>query len=126
MSKIALPQTVENNARLKCSAHVPLKNIKIVDTKQGIWRGERIIEPGSRTDEMLHQFFWRLKKGTKPEDLGEIDRMYPEFHVHDAGVLGEEFWLIPKQRILFGYDPPSSSIFKAPIPLSKGGPFRGG
>jgi hypothetical protein len=59
-------------------------------------------------------YFYRVGKD---DDLGELDRLYPEFHFKSSKILGYEFWLVPKQRMLFLYDPPAK-IIKAPISLA--------
>jgi len=125
MDNIAVPiSEMENNARIKCTAWVPVKNVKVVDTVQQLYEGERVIELGTMPDDLTTIYFYRLKKG---DEGGELDRLYPEFHFKSSKILGFEFYLIPKQRMLFLYDPPSSTIIKAPISMAaqKPGPFRG-
>lgn len=117
-----------DDARLKCfSDYTPIRDIEIVDTKQGIWKGKRVIEPGTDPSVMTVIYFRRAKKMTPTdgESLTELELMWPELHVKDASIMGYEFYLIPKIKMLFGYDPPSSIIAKAPMQMKRPGPFQG-
>ena len=114
---------VEDQARLKCySEYTPIKDVEVVDAKQKIFKGKRIVEPRTNPDEMLIIYF-RRPDTKDPAKLTEIERMWPEVHIHDCSIMGFEFDLIPKVRLLFGYDPPSSSIIKAPMRMKERGPF---
>ncbi len=113
-----------SDARLKCfSDYTPLKDIEVVDTKQGIWKGSRVIEPGTSPDVMTIIYF-RRSKTLDQNQLSEIEAMWPEIHIKDTSIMGYEFYLIPKVKMLFGYDPPSSTIIKAPMQMGKSGPFQ--
>ncbi len=114
-----------DDARLKCFGdYTPLKDIEVVDTKQGIWKGTRIVEPGTSPDVMLIIYFRRRRKAQGPVvEPSDIETMWPELHIKDASIMGYEFWLIPKVKMLFGYDPASSIIVKAPMQAGKPGPF---
>ena len=120
-----------SDARLKCfSDYTPLRDIEIVDTKQGIWKGNRVIEPGTNPD-MMTVIYFRRRDSRDPQRSSaaaptEIEAMWTELHIKDASIMGYEFYLIPKVKMLFGYDPPSSTILKAPMPVSESGPFHRG
>lgn len=126
MDNVVVPLSeMENNARIKCTAWVPVKNVEVVDVKQRIFVGERVIELATMPNDLTTIYFYRVGND---DELGELDRLYPEFHFKSSKILGFEFWLVPKQRMLFLYDPPTSNIIKAPISMAsqqKTGPFRG-
>ncbi|KKK89184.1 hypothetical protein LCGC14_2735660, partial [marine sediment metagenome] len=108
------------------SDYTPLKDIEVVDTKQGIWKGNRVVEPGTNPDVMTVIYFYRRKHRQGPRmEPTEIEAMWPEMYIKDCSIMGYEFWLIPKIKMLFGYDPPSSTIIKAPMQMKKPGPFVG-
>jgi hypothetical protein len=75
-----------------------------------IWKGKRIFEPDTPQNEVETVYFSRCYSRDN-----EVDKMlHGEVHITDKDVIGYEFWLMPKEKILFGYDPPSSIIQKAP------------
>ena len=69
-----------SDARLKCfSDYTPLKDIEVVDTKQGIWKGNRVVEPGTNPDVMTVIYFYRRKHRQGPRmEPTEIEAMWPE------------------------------------------------
>jgi len=104
-----------HNARIKTfGSYVPVKDVEPVDCKEGVWKGNRIVEPGTPEDVMLVVYFSRAYSRDN-----EIDKMVQEYHITDESIMGYEFWLIPKEKLLFGYDPPSPIIEKPPIRLTK-------
>lgn len=112
-----------SDARLKCfSDYTPVRDIEVIDTKQHIWKGERVIEPWTDPNAMRTLYF-RRPKTADPDRLTELELLWPELHILDATIMGYEFWLIPKIKMLFGYDPPSSNIIKSPMQMKKQGPF---
>ncbi len=115
-----------NNARLKCfSDYTPIRDIEVVDTKQRIWKGNRVVELMTSPDAMMIIYFRRAEKMTETSGgCSEIEMMWPELHIKDESIMGYEFYLIPKVKMLFGYDPPSSIIVKAPMAVGKPGPFQ--
>lgn len=122
-SIIQLNKPPMSDARMMCfSDYTPIRDIEIVNTKHQVWKGKRVIEPGTDPNAMTILYFRRLK-AVDPNKLTELELLWPEIHIHDATIMGYEFWLIPKIKMLFGYDPPSSSILKAPLSRKKPGPF---
>lgn len=104
-----------NNSRIKCfGSYVPVTNITCIDEKQNIWKGDRVIEVATSPEAMLVIFFTR--------EPSEIDNLIKEKTIYDDSVLGFPFTLIPKEKILFGYDPPSMII--KPKATTKQSPFR--
>ena len=126
---VQLNKPTVSDARLKCfSDYTPIRDIEIVDTKQGIWKGKRVVEPGTNPDVMTVIYFRRTKGVgpiTKPTEPTELELMWPELHIKDCSIMGYEFYLIPKIKMIFGYDPASSIIVKAPMSMKKPGPFTG-
>jgi len=111
-----------SDARLKCfSDYTPVRDVEVVDTEQKIFKGNRVIEPGTASNVMTVIYFRRVGK---KDDRTEIEQMWPEIHIHDCTIMGYEFYLIPKVKMLFGYDPPSKVILKPPIRAAKPGPFQ--
>ncbi len=119
-----------SDARLKCfSDYTPVRDVEVVDAKQRIFKGKRVIEEGTPDNVMTVIYFRRSDKRdpqrTSTHPMTEIETMWPELHFHDHTILGYEFYLIPKVKMLFGYDPPSSTILKAPMQRKTPGPFSG-
>ena len=122
---IQLDKPPMSDARMKCfSDYTPVKDIEIVNTKHQVWKGNRVIEEGTPEGVMTVLYFRRRDKKSTHEPT-ELETLWPEIHIHDATIMGYEFWLIPKIKMLFGYDPPSSTIIKAPMSRKKPGPFGG-
>ena len=108
-----------NNARIQCfGGYIPIRDIEVIDSKQQIWKGTRIVEPNTLQDVYKTVFFSRLYQ----PDTCEFDKLYTEKHFTSNDILDCEFWLIPKEKLLFGYDPPTAGILKPPLKLRKPGP----
>lgn len=127
---IQLDKPPMSDARLKCfSDYTPIRDIEIVDTKHQVWQGKRVIEEGTPEGVMTVIYFRRRDKRdpqrTNAPKPTELELLWPEIHIHDANIMGYEFWLIPKIKMLFGYDPPSATILKPSISRKKPGPFGG-
>lgn len=97
-----------NNARFQTfGAFVAVHDIEIVDAKQKIWRGKILIDTSARDKmEMKEVYFSRNYK----PDVNELDQIYVEIHFSNESILGVEFWLIPKEKLLFLYQPPTENI----------------
>lgn len=93
-----------NNARLRClGAFLPVHSIEVVDAKQKIWKGVPIMQFGQRDEPAPFVFFSREYL----PDINDFDKVYHEFEIKSETVLGEGFWLIPKEKLLFAYEPPT-------------------
>ena len=111
----------KNNARIKCvSLYAPVYDYFLHDKKQGIWRGKRVIEPGTPVNEFTEIYFTR----NDPEYAKEKGLLL-EFEFKSKDLIGFPFLLIPKGDMLFGYDAPGI-IVKPNIVLTKPGPFNQG
>lgn len=103
-SKIIDVGKTKNNARIKTlGAYWPVKDIEPVDKEQKVWKGKRINEIGLPEGVLDWVFFSR---DYKPE-VNEYDQIIREIEFTDESILGYPFWLIPKEKLFFGYDPPS-------------------
>ncbi len=109
-----------NNARIQCmSMYAPIYDYFVHDKKQAIWRGKRVVEPGTPADTFTEIYFVRANDPLEPNEM-------PEYEFKNKDLIGFPFLLIPKGNILFGYDKPGK-IIKPNIVLAKSSPFnRGG
>lgn len=107
-----------SNARIvPLRGQMPVCDIECVDDAQGIWKGTCIPTQGM-PDDMNKTVFFSRKYDRENNDF---DRIVNELEITDTSILGIRFWLIPKEKMLFGYEP-ASTILKAPIqPVT---PFR--
>jgi len=114
-----------NQARMQSfGAYRAFYDIQPVDEEKKIWRGRPIIEASVQqkfggTPEALQTgwvFFTR-----EYDDRNDWDRLYHEFWFEDARILGQPFLLVPKEKLLFGYNPPPKGGIVLPGP----GIFRG-
>lgn len=110
-----------NNARLKCfGSGVPVYNWTVVDTERGIWKGTRIIEPGTPADTFETVYFSR----SYDTENNDLDRMIHEYEFLDPAIVGVPFLVVPKEKVIFGYDSPSTVIAKPPVKLAAPSPFN--
>jgi len=110
-----------NNARIKCfGSGVPVYNWTCVDNDRSIWKGTRIIEPGTPSDAFETVYFSRLYD----LDNSDLDRMIHEYEFIDTDILGVPFLVVPKEKLIFGYDAPSSLIAKPPVKTAAPSPFN--
>ena len=113
-----------NDARLRASSlYAPICNytkVKTKDKKRNIWKGCRVIEPGSPKDQVLIIYFSREYH---PNDYLN-DKILTEIEFNGEEIIGFPFMLIPKEKILFSYDPPSALIVKPAIRLTEPRKFQ--
>ncbi len=110
-----------NNARIKsfgvyAAVHniKPVKNVLVKglqgqEETESIWRGDVILEKDHRNENNTVYFSM-----VQQPDKNEYDLIFPILHFKDKDILGEPFYLIPKDKLLFAYEK-SSFIQKAPI-----------
>jgi len=88
--------------------------IEEIDAKQKIWKGRPVSLPinDSKGKPKMMQpnltswlFFSRMFN-----DENDWDRYYPEIVFDDESILGVPFLLVPKEKQLFGYEPPTDGI----------------
>ena len=110
-----------NNARIKCmNLYFPVCNYSCVDVKQNIWKGERVIEPGTPSDQFTIIYFTR-----NTDEENKLETLVPEYTFKNTKLIGFDFLLVSKERMLFGYDEPSP-ILKPNVRLVKPSPFNRG
>ncbi len=105
-----------NNARMKSfGVYAAVHNIKPVNNvdvrgkeTQDIWQGEIILEEHHRSENNI-VYFTMVQNPEK----NEYDLIFPILHFRNKDILGEAFYLIPKDKLLFAYEA-SSFIQKAP------------
>lgn len=92
-------------------------DIKIVDEAQKIWKGRPVPEadwqknPMARDMEKSWVLFTRVY--SKENDW---DKVYPEYEIKDAGLFGQKILIVPKEKILFSYNPPPGAGILIPGP----------
>ena len=101
-----------NNACIfTLGAYKAVYAIEEVDAEQKIWKGRPLPLPiniGQGKPSMMHPpehgwlFFSRMYH--KENDW---DRYYPEIEIKDTSIAGVPFLLVPKEKQLFGYEPPT-------------------
>lgn len=80
-------------------------DIECADKKQGIWRGIPVPDIRDRKEKEKVIYFSR-KYDTVNNDM---DKILPELSFITSStkdILGVDFWLIPNDKILFGWEPP--------------------
>ena len=98
-------------------------DVRVVDEAQGIWEGRPVPEanlsklPGAQEMEKSWVLFTRVY-----DDKNEWDKVYPEYEIKDAEMFGQKLLIVPKEKILFSYNPPPGSGIVIPMP----GIFKGG
>ena len=102
-----------NSADARFTNHFAFIEIEVVDEKIGLWKGKPIMPSGP--EEAFKFGFFSRKYDRKNSD---IDRMLEEFWVEDESILGVKFLLVPREKVLFAYNPPSS-IIKVPRGISR-------
>jgi len=94
-----------NNAQIKCMGYIAFSDYELIDGEQQIWKGNVVFDKSASSDDRV--MFFSRKYDRKNSD---IDRMLDEYEVKDESILGFKFLLVPKEKILFAYLPPSTII----------------
>lgn len=103
-----------NNARIKSMSYAVFYDYEVVDERQGIWKGKLVLDADARTDDKVMYF---LRKYDRKDN--DVDRMLQgEFEFIDTNILGVKFLLVPKDKVLFAYEP-STIIIRPPIKIAK-------
>lgn len=104
-----------NNARIACYGFACIYDYQKVEGD--IWVGRVLIDRNLSAQKKLSQgqpiFFSRLY-----DKENDQDRMLHEYDVKDEDIIGVPFLLVPSDKLLFLYEPPST-IVKAPLKISK-------
>ena len=104
-----------NNAQIKCMGRVDIMDYEIVDAAQKIWKGLVVFDAKNSGEDHIVYFSRRYDVVTN-----DIDRMLEEYEIKNTSIIGVKFLLIPREKLLFAYEPPSS-ILRPQIHLSKKG-----
>ena len=107
----------KNHAQIKTfGMYAAIHDIKCVDGENCIFKGKRVIEPGQPDDSSADIYFINREM---PE-VNDFDKMYPIIHFKGEELLGFEFWLVPKDKLIFGYiAPPKEGIIIPRLSVSK-------
>lgn len=96
-------------------------DVRVVDEEQKIWKGRPVPEadhakiPQARDMEKSWVLFTRVYKPVGA-DANEWDRVYPEYEIKDAKLFGQRILIVPKEKILFAYNPPPRDGILLPGP----------
>ena len=102
-----------NNARIQTlGAYVAIYNIECVDTKQQIYRGKRLVEPEQREQ----AWPWLYYSGAYYPEINDFDKIYKPIELSEE-LFGVKVTLIPKEKLLFRYQPHSLIAIPAPKPI---------
>jgi len=102
-----------NNAQIKCIGCIAIYDYEEVDAEQNIWKGTPVFQAEADIEERT--IFFSRKYDRVNSD---VDRMLDEYVVKDESVIGVPFILIPKEKMLFLYQPPST-IIRVPTKVSR-------
>ncbi len=103
-----------NNARIKdFGIYAAVHQIEQVMEQHNVFKGQVILQENQRRKDSI--IYFRM---TQDPENNEYDRMFPIIHFTDEDILGEEFWLIPKDKLLFAYEKPTFLIRTEPGVLS--------
>jgi len=112
-----------NNARMNTlGGYKALYDIEVVDEKQKLWRGKPMVEekmkrPGMPAPpEHVWIFFSRdYEIQTGDQKINDWDLLYHEYMIDDETLMGVSFLLVPKEKLLFGFEPESTIIARPRI-----------
>ena len=106
-------QKLNNAVLLPYGAYFPVYDIESVDAKQKIWKGKRVphLAMGLAAQDKNKIIFF--SRAYYPE-VNDMDMVYPEIEFKSKAIIGVKFWLIPKEKLLFGYEEPSLIARVAP------------
>ncbi len=111
----------KDDAVIKClSQYIPVVDPELVDAKQKLWKAERVLEPGTPDNAADIVYFSRR---SVPDN--DFDKLWPEIEIKNERIIGKPFFLVPKDKLLFTYDPPSMIIKRAPIQRKKSNTLLG-
>jgi len=96
----------------------PLYDIQCIDEERKIWKGRPIVEPldkkvpAAMVEKMRQSwiFFHR-----NYDDRNDWDRFYREHEIVDESIAGQKVLLVPKEKLLFAYEPPPGAGIIIPM-----------
>lgn len=81
--------------------YTPITDVEVYDEKQKIYKGT-IVENPSQENKMPFKTIY-FSRSYLP-DYNELDKVYTEIHITNTELIGKEFFLVPKEKLLFGYE----------------------
>lgn len=114
INKFKKPEQKLNNARVMLlGGYAILRDLEVVDKDKKVWKGKTLppnnmvppkgIPLSTDTEMNVTMFFSRDYQ----PDLNDIDKICPEITITNLEVLGIEFTMVPKHKLLFSYQPSS-------------------
>ena len=94
-----------NNAQIRCFGCVAIYDYEIIDAKQKIWKGKLVTDLAATSEDNI-VFFSRHYDRVN----NDVDRMMQEYEIVNESIIGVKFLLVPKDKMLFAYQPPSTII----------------
>jgi hypothetical protein len=89
---------VRNNAQIiPMGGSLPVSDYECFDEDLQIWKGNLIV-PGTNGNKVI--FFSRKYQ---PE-INDLDKLFVEIEITDPELLGVPFILVPKEKLMFGYE----------------------
>ncbi len=105
----------QNNARIMMMGnYLPIKELECMDEEQDIWKGVPISHSGMKAKPSAYVFFSRRYE----PDVNDWDTVYKEIEFTDTTILGVVWYLIPKDKILFSYEPASDILKPNVVPFN--------
>ena len=105
-----------NNARLQSfGGYFAIYDVQLVDEKQNIYKGRPVMGPISKTTlpSNIIEADWVFFID-EYDDRNDWDRLYHQLSFDD-NLLGQPFVLVPKEKLLFKYSPPTEGIVLPPV-----------
>lgn len=101
-----------NNARISGTGiYLPICKVEqVIAQPIALWRGFLVTEDSTSESERGFIYFTR----TYHPDTNEYDKIYPEIPVKDKDIIGLEFLLVPKEKVVFRYQPPTEGGIMLP------------
>ncbi len=94
-----------NNARILCFHHMAVYDVEVTDKERGISRGKILADKMSKQKTGTIVFFSSLYS---PDN--DMDKMLHHHDIVDEELCGVPFVLVPKEKILFIYEKPSTIV----------------
>ena len=106
--------TTLNNAQIQCLNGTAVYDYELVDAEQKIWKGKVIC--GGRGVEQGSTIYFSRHYDRKNSDL---DKMIYEYEIENESLIGADFLIIPREKLMFLYTPPSTIVIPN-VKLTKG------
>ena len=112
--------TEPNESRLTTfGSYKAFYDIECVDEKQKLWRGKPFIEDGLKRPGMpaapIAVWIYFSRDYDTRENKNDWDLLYHEYRVDDIELFGVALLIVPKEKLLFGYEPESKIIARPRI-----------